>query len=242
MTERRRIVVGTIIYNVFIDEEKRTSFKVSITKRGINIRVPKGLRKSEKEPQIQEFLDWAITKIKENPPKKQNQKIYNNNDLVRTHSKIYKLDIEIRSSEKNFAKILNNTIILKIANHHEENSKQKYISKQLQKLLKHNHSQELHSRVHHLNRLHFGKELGKISYRHTISRWGVCKIDKKEIELSTKLLLAPKQILDYVIIHELAHLIEPNHSRRFWNIVKSVDPHYKKKIKWLKVNGEKLSI
>ena len=53
MAEKRRIVVGTTIYNVFIDEERRNSFKVSITKRGINIRVPKGLKKVEKEPQIQ---------------------------------------------------------------------------------------------------------------------------------------------------------------------------------------------
>ncbi|MBT3643017.1 M48 family metallopeptidase [archaeon] len=242
MAEKRRIVVGTTIYNVFIDEERRNSFKVSITKRGINIRVPKGLKKVEKEPQIQEFLDWAITKIKANPPKKQKQKIYTHNDLVRTHSRIYKLDIQVRPSEKNFAKISNNLIILKIADHHGETIKQKYISKQLQKLLKHNHSQELHERVHHINKLHFGKELGKISYRHTISRWGVCKMDKKEIELSTKLLLAPQVVLDYVILHELAHLIEPNHSKRFWNVVKSVDPHYKKKIKWLKVNGEKLVI
>jgi len=242
MTQKRRIVVGTTIYNVFIDEERRNSFKVSITKRGINIRVPKGLKKAEKEPQIQEFLDWAIKKIKQDPPKKEKKKTYAHNDLVRTHSRIYKLDIEIRSSEKNFAKISNNIIILKIADHHEEEARQKYISKQLQKLLKNNHAQELHERVHNLNRLHFGKKLGKISYRHTISRWGVCKMEEKEIELSTKLLLAPQAVLDYVIIHELAHLIEPNHSKRFWNIVKSVDPNYKQKIKWLKDHGEKLII
>jgi len=55
-------------------------------------------------------------------------------------------------------------------------------------------------------------------------------------------LLAPLPILEYVIIHELAHLIEPNHSRRFWNIVKSIDPHYKKKKKWINENGNSLNL
>jgi len=242
MTEKRKVVVGSASYDVFIDEEKRNSFKVSITKRGINIRVPKWAGKKEKEREIQEFLGWAIEKIKKDPPKKERKRVYNHNDLVRTHSRIYKLGIQLRQSQKNFAKISNNIITLKIADHHDEETRQKYISKQLQKLLKNNHAQELHERVHHLNRLHFGKKLGKISYRHTISRWGVCKMEEREIELSTKLLLAPQQVLDYVIIHELAHLIEPNHSKRFWNIVKSVDPNYKQKIKWLKVHGEKLII
>jgi len=242
MTEKRKVVVGSTSYDVFIDEEKRNSFKVSITKRGINIRVPKWVGKKEKEREIQEFLGWAIEKIKKDPPKKERKRAYNHNDLVRTHSRIYKLDIQLRQSQKNFGKISNNIITLKIADHHDEETRQKYISKQLQKLLKNNHAQELHERVHHLNRLHFGKKLGKISYRHTISRWGVCKMEEREIELSTKLLLAPQQVLDYVIIHELAHLIEPNHSKRFWNIVKSIDPNYKQKIKWLKVHGEKLII
>jgi len=242
MTEKRKVVVGSASYEVFIDEERRNSFKVSITKRGINIRVPKWAGKKEKEREIQEFLGWAIEKIKKDPPKKERKRVYNHNDLVRTHSRIYKLGIQLRQSQKNFAKISNNIITLKIADHHDEETRQKYISKQLQKLLKNNHAQELHERVHHLNRLHFGKKLGKISYRHTISRWGVCKMEEREIELSTKLLLAPQQVLDYVIIHELAHLIEPNHSKRFWNIVKSIDPNYKQKIKWLKVHGEKLII
>ena len=57
------------------------------------------------------------------------------------------------------------------------------------------------------------------------------------MNLSTRLLFAPKDVIDYVIIHELAHLYEMNHSKKFWNIVSQVMPNYKEKEKWLSKNG-----
>jgi len=62
--------------------------------------------------------------------------------------------------------------------------------------------------------------------------------DHNNINLSTRLLFAPPPVIDYVIIHELTHLIEMNHSSKFWNIVKSIMPDYKQKEKWLKKNGK----
>ena len=68
------------------------------------------------------------------------------------------------------------------------------------------------------------------------ARWGCCN-RKSEIILNWKLVMLPKEIIDYVIIHELSHILEPNHSASFWSIVKSFDPNYKDKDKWLKKNG-----
>jgi len=61
---------------------------------------------------------------------------------------------------------------------------------------------------------------------------------KSNINLSTRLLFAPSDVIDYVIVHELTHLIEMNHSQKFWNLVKSVMPNYKQKEKWLKEYGK----
>ena len=151
-------------------------------------------------------------------------------------------DKTIRDSQKNFSKIQGNYIIFKISDKHDDEIKQKYISKQLQKLLAKHHHGELYSKIHKLNQEHFGKDINKVCWKYTKSRWGACHCTRKEIEISTKLLFAPMEILEYVIIHELAHLIEANHSKRFWNIVKSCDPNYKKKIKWLHANGNELQI
>jgi predicted metal-dependent hydrolase len=240
--QKTQIQINDISHNLKIYLERRNSIRASITKTGINIRVPKHLNRLQRELEIKKFTKWAVEKIKSKPQEVYSKKTYIHGDLIRTHSKIYKLQIENRDSIKNFAKIKDPHIILKIANHHSEERRQEYISKQLQKLLAKNHLPELKSHVHRLNALHVNKPIKKISYKYTISRWGACNHTDKEINLSTRLLLAPLPILEYVIIHELAHLIEPNHSRRFWNIVKSIDPRYKSKKKWLNDNGDGLNI
>jgi predicted metal-dependent hydrolase len=52
-------------------------------------------------------------------------------------------------------------------------------------------------------------------------------------------LVAPEDVLEYVCIHELAHLVEYNHSKRFWSLVEKAMPDYKEKREWLKKNGYK---
>ena len=70
------------------------------------------------------------------------------------------------------------------------------------------------------------------------ARWGCCT-SNSEIFLNWKLILLPKKIIDYVIIHELIHIIVPNHSKNFWRALEKVDHNYDKKKDWLKKNGGK---
>ena len=58
------------------------------------------------------------------------------------------------------------------------------------------------------------------------TRWGSCNA-KREVRLNWRLIQAAQSTIDYVVVHELAHLIEMNHSRRFWRLVASVCPHYR---------------
>ena len=69
------------------------------------------------------------------------------------------------------------------------------------------------------------------------TRWWSCT-SKKNLNFSFRLILAPKEVIDYVIIHELSHLIHMNHSRRFWWKVTEMMPDYKTHEKWLKENGD----
>jgi len=242
MQEKRIIKIAGEEYTFNIYTESRNSTRVSITNHGVNIRVPRHFLKRNREKEIQELIHWAAQRIQNTSIAKQKKKTYTHDDYLKTHSKIYRLQIEIRDSIKNFSKIQGDYIIFKISNKHNEKTKQKYISKQLQKLLAKAHHEELTEHVNRLNQNHFNKEIGKISYKYTKSRWGACKTKDKEIDISTKLLLAPLLILEYVIIHELAHLLEANHSKRFWNIVKSIDPSFKQKKKWLSQNGNELHL
>ena len=72
-------------------------------------------------------------------------------------------------------------------------------------------------------------------------RWGSCS-SSGSINFSWKLIMAPFDVVEYVVVHELAHITEKNHSARFWNKVKSILPNYKTQEKWLKENGKKLTL
>ena len=79
-------------------------------------------------------------------------------------------------------------------------------------------------------------EFNSLTIKSYIARWGSCNI-KGDIFLNWKLIMLPESVIDYVLIHELAHINVPNHSREFWKLVKKKDPNYCKNKRWLKDNG-----
>lgn len=89
----------------------------------------------------------------------------------------------------------------------------------------------------------FAKTLGVhyegISVKDQKSRWGSCS-SKGNMNFNFRILMAPKEVCDYVIWHELCHLVHMNHSEEFWNLVGSVCPRYKSCKKWLKENSARL--
>jgi len=87
-----------------------------------------------------------------------------------------------------------------------------------------------------LNKKHFDFELNNVSLKYNKSNWGSCS-SKKNINLSSRLLLVPKKVREYIIIHELAHLKEMNHSKRFWDLVESACADFKIYEKWLNEYG-----
>lgn len=89
------------------------------------------------------------------------------------------------------------------------------------------------------NRLHLlpkGVRITSAKYR-----WGSCSRDNR-ISFSWRMIMAPLTIIDYILIHELAHIKEKNHSKRFWNYLESILPDYRKYRLWLKENGHRLRV
>ncbi len=80
----------------------------------------------------------------------------------------------------------------------------------------------------------------KIGITSAKTRWGSCS-GKNSVNFSWKLIMADESTIDYVLIHELAHIKQHNHSPKFWNIVESIMPDYKEQKEKLKILGEKLS-
>jgi predicted metal-dependent hydrolase len=85
-----------------------------------------------------------------------------------------------------------------------------------------------------------GVDYNNITIRLQKSRWGSCS-GKGNLNFNCLLMRAPEEIIDYVVVHELCHRLEMNHSDRFWAHVEKVIPDYKERRKWLKEHGSELS-
>ncbi|MCR5558216.1 MAG: M48 family metallopeptidase [Butyrivibrio sp.] len=86
-----------------------------------------------------------------------------------------------------------------------------------------------------------GLSYGRITIRMQKSRWGSCSA-KKNLNFNCLLMLTPPEIVDYVVVHELCHLKEMNHSPRFWAEVEKVLPDYKERRKWLKDHEKEIIV
>ncbi|MDO5134770.1 MAG: SprT family zinc-dependent metalloprotease [Eubacteriales bacterium] len=92
---------------------------------------------------------------------------------------------------------------------------------------------------------YFAKRLqvhyNRITIREQRTRWGSCS-SNQNLNFNWKLILAPMEVLDYVVVHELCHLKEMNHSPAYWREVEKILPDYERQKDWLKQNGWKLML
>ena len=84
-----------------------------------------------------------------------------------------------------------------------------------------------------------GYNYSKVTVKDLQTRWGSCT-SKGNLAFNWRIIMAPIEVLDYVVVHELSHLREMNHSKRFWQEVERLMPDYEEKDKWLRKNGHLL--
>ena len=85
-----------------------------------------------------------------------------------------------------------------------------------------------------------GFKYRKIRITSARTRWGSCS-SMGNLNFTWRLVMAPPDVIDYVVVHELAHLRVNNHSKEYWNQVERILPDYKRRRRWLKENGQKLT-
>jgi len=99
---------------------------------------------------------------------------------------------------------------------------------------------KISERVKHYAKL-MNTEYLTLTFSDTKSQWGSCT-HENNLQFSWRLIMAPLSVLDYVVIHELAHTKEKNHSWKFWSEVRKVTPAYKQHMKWLHSHAKELVV
>lgn len=87
-----------------------------------------------------------------------------------------------------------------------------------------------------------GLQVEEISVMDLKSRWASCSVKKPKVNFHWKIMMAPASVIDYLIVHELAHFRHKRHNSVFWNEVDKVMPGYQKQVTWLKQYGASLDI
>ncbi|MFH0906586.1 MAG: M48 family metallopeptidase [archaeon] len=242
------ITIKDLVFKLKIYYENRSSSRVSIRSKNINIRISKFISKQNQINDLEKLKAWAINNITKNYDKfakydnSRQYKTYNTGDIITIAETNYTINISFvdnastsKTSKAKFVKE-NNLINLFISNSLQPDQKQKSISNLISRIIAKDKLAEIKDKINYLNQLHFKSKLGKITLKNNSSNWGSCS-HKNNINISSRLLLLPASVQEYVQIHELAHTVEKNHSERFWNLVEKIIPDYKQKRKWLRENG-----
>ena len=232
--------VNDISYSVKIHYEKRNNSRVSIGKKEINIRVPLFLNREEMSREVLKLKTWARNKLKENPDrfKQEDRRKYIDEERLKIGDEEYILKIRFKDKQNSSAKIIGNILEFCISSNIPQEKQNTHVSKLMSRCIAAKRLPKLREKIYELNNKHFNQKINKVFFKNTKSRWGSCS-KKGNINISTRLLFAPDKVLEYVCIHELAHLIEHNHSERFWKLVENTMPAYRESELWLKENGKK---
>jgi predicted metal-dependent hydrolase len=222
---------------IYVYIEYRSSIRYSITKKGLHIRIPKLIPGISSAMEIEKAEIWIRRVIIRKPEvAKQFQVLnYPNSFEIKTTHKSYNVSI-LQSVRKSIGgKVIGNEIVIKLPNNQNRDYSHQKIPSVLSKIIAADQIEWITNIVFDINNQHFNKQIKKVSLKYNKTNWGSCS-SKLNINLSTRLLFAPLEVINYVIIHELSHLEVMNHSTHFWEIVKKAMPDYKSKEQWLKEN------
>tara|TARA_B110000467_G_scaffold22741_1_gene20236 strand:+ start:3204 stop:3881 length:678 start_codon:yes stop_codon:yes gene_type:complete len=220
--------------NILIKKTNRKkTIAIQINEGLVVVSAPKTISKTEIDSFIQKKLPWIKKKLQiESEKIIPERKKYLNGEYFLFMEKKLKLNITSIKGERSCINDCEIKIVLK-KNDINNSSK---IKIELEKIYKKYAFQILKEKTFSIaDSLNVNPK--RIKVRSYKRRWGSCSHDKN-ISYNWKLIMAPEKIINYVIVHELCHLIHFNHSRDFWNSVSDTLPDYKSSKEWLKLNQD----
>lgn len=222
--------------------ERRLSTRVALGGTHVILRIPKAILLSTN---IEKHVQWATSWLKELKSKKPSVfdrytliKEYHHNKWFNIGGKAFLLQINEANRASGAIRLSGENILdIKIPSG-DNYDKQKLIKELLIKFTQNYFFPKIVEKVKYFNEKYFQKTINDIRLKYNKTNWGSCSTGKN-LNFSVRLFFAPDDVIDYVVVHELAHLVEMNHSNKFWQIVENIIPDYLEKEKVLKLNNGK---
>jgi len=195
---------------------------------------------------INSFLDKHVKWIEKQYAKIEKQKKHRPQFKYRTGDIFYyfgeQVTLVINPSDKKrpTIKIRDDKMIITLCREITKSDGLKTVKKTIENFYRKKAEEVIHDRLQFFNE-HYGFHYNRVTLRNQKTRWGSCS-RLKNLNFNWRLIMAPIEIIDYVVVHELCHLKEMNHSHRYWILVAQIFPNYKGSRKWLKENHYLLTI
>ncbi len=242
MVRSSHLVFYGIKVPVKIKLEWRKTVRYSIAKKSVNILLPKFYTKVQIISEFEKLKLWCNKQFISDPSLLERFRAitYENNSIFNIYDQDFRLKISNEERKTCSAHIgKHKDVIIKCPNNIDNHTQNRLVGMVISRVFSNYFQKDIETRVNYYNQKYFQEEIEAIRLKNNQSNWGSCST-KRNINLSSRLLFAPRDVLDYVIIHELSHLKEMNHSPRFWKIVSDVMPEYEEKEVWLTNYGNTL--
>lgn len=237
---QERFVVQTASGQVPVEVyyEYRNSVRASSGKKAVLLRMPRYTTRKERDSYKRWCIGWIHKQWEGNP---RFRSTYTSVDYSRcssftTFDSQFDVDISraVRKSGKVHIGRSRLELILPLDLDEVDASDMTYdlIHKGLSLL----YIRDMKKRIRQIHGGYFSKPVSSVSLKNMSSKWGSCS-EHGGLSFSTKLLFAPREVQDYVILHELCHLDILDHSKHYWDLVGQFDPDYESKEEWLRTEG-----
>lgn len=205
---------------------KRLALRLDNAARIVRLVVPKGVSEKKAHKFALEHEDWIIEKISALPPRVR----FENGRMLPILGKNYRILVR-RDSRATEITRQDGTLLVRTNKAADISAR---VTAYLKKLAKEELTERSHAKAERIM-----KPIKDVSVRDMKSRWGSCGSDGK-LCFSWRLILAPELAMDYVVAHEVAHLVHMNHGKRFWSLCEKLSDDYDEGFYWMKQHGHEL--
>lgn len=224
-----------------IRRAKRRTASISVTpESAVRVVVPSRLTEKQIIELVKRKSRWIRSKILFNDEvrNKYKPKEYVSGESFSYLGRNYRL--KIVKGEPDQVKLANGRFYVHIPDGASPNEREQVVVSSLANWYQEHALERLLEKSERLSKLidHCPSSVAVKAYK---SRWGSCT-SKGIVCFNWKIIMAPHSIVDYVVVHELCHLVHHNHSKEYWKLVERVMPDFRERKEWLRVNGRGLDI
>lgn len=208
----------------------------------VQVMVPATLSDQKIDELVKRKSRWIRNKIAQFQEIQRNskEKEYVSGESFTYLGRNYRLKVVTGDPEENPVKLMNGKFYVHIPDYVTKEERVELVKNQLSIWYQEHAVTRLREKVRR-----YAKQMGvdphSVGIKGYKSRWGSCHSDGR-VYFNWRIIVAPHSIVDYVVVHELCHLVHHDHSKKFWKLLGTIIPDYAERKEWLKVNGRGLGV